>query len=119
MVTARQEDSERFNTEATANITEKLGYLFTSIQKYCSEFERRDSSFNNLIERNDSVLSQLTIALYRVQSCLKSFEERFADGVSVTGWPLPVVPREQFKNTMSVFQEGVDVMSEFLDTLDV
>lgn len=70
MVTARQEGSERFNTNATANITEKLGYLSTLTQKYLSEFDKRDSSFNNLIERNDSVLSQLTIALYRVQSCL-------------------------------------------------
>lgn len=115
----RQEDSRRFNSEATAEVTEKLGHLFALIKKYRSEFDRPDSSFTTLIERDDPALTQLTKSLYRVQSCLRSFAERFNDENSVSGWPLPIVPRDQFENTMGVFHEGIDIMSDFLDTLDM
>ncbi len=119
LVATKHDESERYNTEAASKITEGLGLLFGLIKNYRSEFDRPDSSLNDLVQRNDPTLTQLASALRRVQSCLFSFKERFAGESSVAGWPLPRVPREQFEKTMIEFEQGVDVMSSFLDTLDV
>lgn len=119
LVAARQGESERFNIEAAAIITEGLGHLFGLIKKYRSELDRLDSSLNDLVQRNDASLLQLAVALRRIQSCLRSFTAKFADDASVARWPLPMVSRDQFEDTMDEFQKGVDIISEFLDTLDV